>query len=78
MKLMWFHLMPYMELPPDFREKNDSIWIEMPSDVVDPERVHIMDNEFLDELEFAADCGFDAICVNERHANGYGMMASPN
>jgi alkanesulfonate monooxygenase SsuD/methylene tetrahydromethanopterin reductase-like flavin-dependent oxidoreductase (luciferase family) len=78
MKLMWFHLMPYTELPADFRDKHPSIWVEMPSSLVDPERVHLMYNEFLDELEFAADCGFDAVCVNEHHANGYGMMASPN
>jgi alkanesulfonate monooxygenase SsuD/methylene tetrahydromethanopterin reductase-like flavin-dependent oxidoreductase (luciferase family) len=32
----------------------------------------------MDELEFAAECGFDAICVNEHHNNGYGLMPSPN
>jgi hypothetical protein len=25
MKLMWFHLMPYTELPDDFRDKNSSM-----------------------------------------------------
>src|SRR5918911_800184 len=37
-----------------------------------------MYNDFMDELEFAADCGYDAICVNEHHSNGYGLMPSPN
>ena len=37
-----------------------------------------MYNDFMDELEYAADCGFDAICVNEHHSNGYGLMPSPN
>ena len=23
-------------------------------------------------------CGFDAVCVNEHHSNGYGLMPSPN
>ena len=32
----------------------------------------------MDELEYAAQCGFDAICVNEHHSNGYGLMPSPN
>jgi alkanesulfonate monooxygenase SsuD/methylene tetrahydromethanopterin reductase-like flavin-dependent oxidoreductase (luciferase family) len=32
----------------------------------------------MDELEFAAACGFDGICVNEHHSNGYGLMPSPN
>src|ERR671937_760414 len=42
MKLMWFHLMPYTELPDDFRDKHP------------------------------------AVCVNEHHSNGYGLMPSPN
>ncbi len=37
-----------------------------------------MYNDFLDELEFAADVGFDGIYVNEHHSNGYGLMPSPN
>jgi alkanesulfonate monooxygenase SsuD/methylene tetrahydromethanopterin reductase-like flavin-dependent oxidoreductase (luciferase family) len=37
-----------------------------------------MYNDFIDELEFAAECGFDAVCVNEHHSNGYGLMPSPN
>ncbi|HJS83992.1 MAG TPA: LLM class flavin-dependent oxidoreductase, partial [Acetobacteraceae bacterium] len=43
-----------------------------------PRRAHHMYNDFMDELEYAADCGFDAICVNEHHSNGYGLMPSPN
>ncbi len=78
MKLMWFHLMPYTELPPDFREKNPSVWVDIHSSLFDPKRAHLMYNDFMDELEYAADCGFDAICVNEHHSNGYGLMPSPN
>lgn len=78
MKLMWFHLMPYTELPDDFREKHNSVWVDIPSELFDPQRAHLMYNDFMDELEFAADCGFDAICVNEHHSNGYGLMPSPN
>lgn len=78
MKLLWFHLMPYTELPDDFREKNPSVWVDISSRNFDPRRAHAMYNDFMDELEFAADCGFDAICVNEHHSNGYGIMPSPN
>ncbi len=78
MKLMWFHLMPYTELPDDFREKNPSVWVDIHSSLFDPRRAHHMYNDFMDELEFAAECGFDAICVNEHHNNGYGLMPSPN
>ena len=78
MKLMWFHLMPYTELPDDFREKNPSVWVDIHSSLFDPKRAHLMYNDFMDELEYAAECGFDAVCVNEHHSNGYGLMPSPN
>ena len=78
MKLMWFHLMPYTELPDDFRDKHPSVWVEIHSSLFDPRRAHHMYNDFMDELEFAAECGFDAVCVNEHHSNGYGLMPSPN
>ncbi|MGC2521161.1 MAG: LLM class flavin-dependent oxidoreductase [Stellaceae bacterium] len=78
MKLLWFHLMPYTELPDDFRDKHPSVWVDIHSSLFDPRRAHRMYNDFMDELEFAAECGFDAICVNEHHSNGYGLMPSPN
>jgi alkanesulfonate monooxygenase SsuD/methylene tetrahydromethanopterin reductase-like flavin-dependent oxidoreductase (luciferase family) len=78
MRLMWFHLMPYTELPDDFREKHHSVWVDIHSSLFDPKRAHLMYNDFMDEMEFAADCGFDAVCCNEHHSNGYGLMPSPN
>jgi len=78
MKIMWFHLMPYTELPDDFREKHPSVWVDIHSSLFDPKRAHHMYNDFMDELEYAAACGFDAVCVNEHHSNGYGLMPSPN
>ena len=78
MKLMWFHLMPYTELPDDFKQKHPSVWVDIHSSLFDPQRAHHMYNDFMDEMEFAAACGFDAVCCNEHHNNGYGLMPSPN
>jgi alkanesulfonate monooxygenase SsuD/methylene tetrahydromethanopterin reductase-like flavin-dependent oxidoreductase (luciferase family) len=78
MKFLWFHLMPYKELPDDFKDKHPSVWVDIHSSLFDPKRAHHMYNDFFDELEFAAVCGFDAICCNEHHSNGYGLMPSPN
>ena len=78
MKTLWFHLMPYTELPDDFRENNHSVWVDIDSKLFDPERAHHMYNDFIDELEYAAEVGFDGVCVNEHHSNGYGLMPSPN
>ena len=55
MKLMWFHLMPYTELPEDFKQKHPSVWVDIHSSLFDPKRAHLMYNDFMDELEYAAD-----------------------
>jgi len=78
MKFCWFHLMPYTKLPDDFREKYPSVWVDIPRSLFDPALANQMYNDFMDELEFADQVGFDAICVNEHHSNGYGLMPSPN
>ena len=78
MKVLWFHLMPYTELPDDFRENNHSVWVDIDAKLFDPECAHHMYNDFIDELEYAAGVGFDGVCVNEHHSNGYGLMPSPN
>jgi alkanesulfonate monooxygenase SsuD/methylene tetrahydromethanopterin reductase-like flavin-dependent oxidoreductase (luciferase family) len=78
MKINWFHLMPYRFLPEDFKDKYHSVWVDVPSELYDAEKAHGLYNEYLDELEFADQCGFDGICVNEHHQNAYGLMPSPN
>ncbi|HXG36774.1 MAG TPA: LLM class flavin-dependent oxidoreductase [Dehalococcoidia bacterium] len=78
MKFHWFHLMPYRYLPPDFPQRYRSIWVDIPSQLYDPVKGHALYNEYLDDLEYADQAGFDGICVNEHHQNGYGLMPSPN
>ena len=73
-----FHLLPYRDLPEDFAERHRSVWVTIPSELFDPIRGSELYNDSLDELEYAASLGFDGICVNEHHSNGYGLMPSPN
>jgi len=77
-KFHFFHLMPYPDLPDDFREKYSSVWITVPSHLCDPATVNRAYNDYLDEIEYAESVGFDGICVNEHHQNAYGLMPSPN
>ena len=78
MKFTWFHLMPWPDLPSDFRVRNRSVWVDIPSALYDPRRGHEVYHQYLDQLEYADALGFDAIGVNEHHQNGYGLMPSPN
>jgi hypothetical protein len=75
---MSFNLMPYRFLPMDFPQQHRSVWVDIPGELFDPEKGNQLYNEYMDQLEYAATVGFDGICVNEHHANGYGIMPSPN
>ncbi|WP_319449717.1 MULTISPECIES: LLM class flavin-dependent oxidoreductase [unclassified Mycobacterium] len=79
MKFHFFHLMPYPELPADLRDRYRSVWVDLPvKEIYDPVVGNRAYHEYLDELEYADSVGFDGICVNEHHQNGYGGMPSPN
>ncbi|MGE3248136.1 MAG: LLM class flavin-dependent oxidoreductase, partial [Beijerinckiaceae bacterium] len=78
MKVLWFHLMPYQELPDDFKQKHNSVWVDIDPKLYNAEVGHKLYHEYIDELVYASEAGFDGICVNEHHANGYGLMPSPN
>jgi alkanesulfonate monooxygenase SsuD/methylene tetrahydromethanopterin reductase-like flavin-dependent oxidoreductase (luciferase family) len=78
MKFTWFHLMPYRYLPNDFTTRYHSVWVDIPRDLYDPKVGHRLYNDYLDQLEFADQMGFDGLGVNEHHQNAYGLMPSPN
>jgi alkanesulfonate monooxygenase SsuD/methylene tetrahydromethanopterin reductase-like flavin-dependent oxidoreductase (luciferase family) len=78
MKMMWFHLMPYPALPEDFRDKHRSVWVDIDPALFDRDILADTYRTYIDQLVYAEECGFDAICVNEHHNNGYGLMPSPN
>jgi alkanesulfonate monooxygenase SsuD/methylene tetrahydromethanopterin reductase-like flavin-dependent oxidoreductase (luciferase family) len=77
-KSIWFHLMPYPDLPDDFTERQRSVWVDIDPALFDPHVAHHAYNDYIDELEHAARLGFDGVGVNEHHANAYGLMPSPN
>ena len=78
MKFTWFNLMPWPDLPDDFRQNNRSVWVDIDSKLFDPERANAVYHQYMDQLELADSLGYDAIGVNEHHQNGYGIMPSPN
>ena len=77
MKVLFFHLMPYGALPDNFSDKYNSVWVDIDSDLFKHEEAHRMYHEYLDQLQFADELGFDGVCVNEHHSNGYALMSTP-
>jgi alkanesulfonate monooxygenase SsuD/methylene tetrahydromethanopterin reductase-like flavin-dependent oxidoreductase (luciferase family) len=77
-KMLWFHLMPYPDLPVDFNQKHRSIWVDIDPSLFSSEVLADTYSEYIDQLVYAEECGFDGICVNEHHNNGYGLLPSPN
>ena len=62
MKSIFFHLMPYRDLPDDFEERYESVWVTPPNaELCDPVKVAQYYKWNLDELELADRLGFDGI-----------------
>ena len=79
MKFIWFHMQGYRDLPKDFEDRYESVWVTPPTDeLCDPQKVHQYLNWNLDELDYAASLGYDGVGTNEHHQNGYGFPVSPS
>lgn len=77
-QLYSWHFMPYPYLPADFDERYESGWVTVPNSLWDRERSRGLYQEYLDELAYADELGFDGVVLNEHHQNIYGLMPSPN
>lgn len=79
MKTIWFHMQGYRDLPDDFAQKYESVWVTPPNDeLCNSEDVAKYLRWNIEELELADECGFDGLGVNEHHQNAYGFPVSPN
>ncbi len=77
-QLFCWHFMAYPYLPPDFDEKYETGWVTVPNSLWDSERSKGLYQEYIDQLVYADELGFDGLVLNEHHQNIYGLMSSPN
>ena len=77
MDVFLFHLMPYPETPENFDDYQTS-WLTYPRKHFDPRKGQQLYKEYLDQLVYAEDLGFDGVSVNEHHQTTYGMMPCPD
>lgn len=73
----YMHFMPYTLLPKDLSGYN-SLWVNFPNKLYDPEKAGSLYETYFSQLELADRLGFDAIVINEHHNTAYSMMQSPN
>ena len=59
------------------RASNGSAWVTFSNSHYDPEKGAELYHEYLDQMEFADQLGFDGVCLNEHHQTAYGMMPIP-
>ena len=70
--------MSYPYLPADFDEKYDTGWVTVPNSLWDAQKSRGLYQEYIDQLAYADELGFDGMVLNEHHQNIYGLMPSPN
>src|SRR3954466_6055618 len=77
-QLYCWHFMSYPYLPADFDERYETGWGTVPNRLWDAERSRGLYQEYIDQLVYADEVGFDGMVLNEHHQNIYGLMPSPN
>jgi len=77
-QMFCWHFMAYPYLPPDFDAKHDTGWVTVPNRLWDRDRSRGLYQEYIDQLVYADELGFDGMVLNEHHQNVYGLMPSPN
>src|SRR6266481_6803561 len=77
-QLFCWHFMAYPYLAKDFDEKENSGWVTVPNSLWDNHKARGLYQEYIDQLVYASELGFDGMVLNEHHQNIYGLMPSPN
>jgi alkanesulfonate monooxygenase SsuD/methylene tetrahydromethanopterin reductase-like flavin-dependent oxidoreductase (luciferase family) len=77
-QLFCWHFMAYPYLPKDFDQKYETGWVTVPNSLWDREKTQGLYNEYIDQLAYGEELGFDGLVLNEHHQNVYGLMPSPN
>ena len=77
-QLFCWHFMAYPYLDKDFDEKQYSGVGHGAQQLWDNRKARGLYQEYIDQLAYADELGFDGMVLNEHHQNIYGSMPSPN
>ena len=77
-EIYWFSEQPYGGVGDQDLEKYDSGRLGFPNIYFDPEKAHVLYNEYHEQYALADEVGFDGIMTNEHHASYWCMKPSVN
>ena len=76
--VFWFSEQPYGHVTVEDLEKYDSGRLGFPNTYFDPEKAHVLYNQYHEQYALADEVGFDGIMSNEHHASYWCMKPSVN
>ncbi len=77
-EVFWFSEQPYAHITDHDLEQYDSGRLGFPNTFFDPEKAHLLYNQYHEQYTFADECGFDGIMSNEHHASYWCMKPAVN
>ncbi len=77
-EIYWFSEQPYGAVNDQDLEKYDSGRLDFPNSYFDPQKAHVLYNEYHEQYALADEVGFDGIMTNEHHASYWCMKPSVN
>ncbi len=77
-EVFWFSEQPYAHVTEEDLEQYDSGRLGFPNTFFDPERAHVLYNQYHDQYAWADEVGFDGIMSNEHHASYWCMKPAVN
>ena len=77
-EVYWFTQQPYSHVKNEDLEKYESGRLGFPNTYFDPQKAHVLYNQYHEQYSFADEVGFDGIMSNEHHSAYWCMKPSVN
>ena len=77
-EVFWFSEQPYAHITDSDLEQYDSGRLGFPNTFFDPEKAHVLYNQYHEQYALADEVGFDGIMSNEHHASYWCMKPAVN
>ena len=78
MDVYWFSEHPYVHLTHDDLNNYDAVRLTFPNTYFDPQKAHVLYNQYHEEYVLADEVGFDGIMTNEHHSSYWCMKPAVN